>query len=277
MPRTEEAIMASVTQTSKSMLMLEVLTRMHGRTRLNVVLKGGPIPPLYPGCTLTLTQEEAGLGEIPTAQLHDAIGGLENSETNRNGTAVLNALRMMMSMFLPMYDPAADIYEATRRLIPVLRDEDARWPIPYLAWELALLSQLGHDGGLERCRTAFSQGETIYISPRSGKSASRAEAGAFLDRMIPVPGFFLGKRTATIPDVRQGEEMTTMLFQKFAMPEAGVENLPPERQAVARAIQGLSGTEVYETGADENFDEESYRRRLLSLRKLKVAERCAIA
>ena len=277
MPWTDDAIMASVTQTSKTTLMLEVLTRMRGRARLSVPLEDGPIPPLYPGCTLTLTQEDAGFGEVPTAQIHDATGGLENSETNRNGTATLNGLRMMMALFLPLYDPAGGVFEATSRLVPVLRDEDARWPIFYLNWEMELLSQLGHSGGLDRCRTAFSQGETIYISPRSGKSASRAEAGAFLDRMIPVPGFFLGKKTATIPDIRQGQEMTTMLFKKFAMPETGVAELPPERQAVVRAIDGMSGTEVFETGADENFDEESYRRRLLSLRRLKVAERSATA
>ena len=275
MPWTDDAIMASVTQTSSSTLMLEVLTRLRGRARLHVQLNGGPIPPLYPGCTLTLTQADAGFGEVPTAQLHDATGGLENSETNRNGTTVLNALRMMMSLFLPLHDPAGDVYEASNRLITVLRDEDARWPILYLNWEMALLTHLGHDGELERCRAAFSQGETIYISPRSGKSASRTEAGAFLDRMMPVPGFFLGKKTATIPDMRQGQEVTAMLFQKFAMPDAGVEELPQERQMVVRAINSLSGNEVFVTGADENFDEESYRRRLLSLRKLKVAERSA--
>ena len=275
MPWTDEAIMASVTQTSKTALMLEVLTRLRGRARLHVPLDGGPLPPLYPGCTLNLTLADAGLGEVPAAQIHDATGGLENSETNRNGTSVLNALRTMMSVFLPLNDPASEVYEAASRLIPVLRDEDGRWPVFYLNWEMALLSQLGHDGGLERCRYAFSQGETIYISPRSGKSASRAEAGAFLDRMIAVPGFFLGKKTATVPDFRQGQEVTTMLFRKFAMPAAGIEELPAERQAVVRAINGLSGTDVYETGADENFDEESYRRRLLSLRKLKIAERSA--
>ncbi len=267
--------MVSVTQDSKKTLLLDVLTKMRGRSRMRVLLEGANLPPLYPGCTLKLTQEDSGFGEVPVAKLHGATGGLENAETNPTGMVVLNALRRMFEVFLPMQEPARNVFKATSEMIPVLRDEDSRWPLYYLTWEMEILSALGHAGGLERCKGEFKRGETIYISPRSGKSASRTEAGAFLDRMMPVPGFFLGKKTATIPDMRQGQEVTAMLFRKFAMSDAGVEELPQERQKVVRAINSLSGNEVFVTGADENFDEESYRRRLLSLRKLKVAERSA--
>lgn len=272
MPWTDEAMMASVTQKSSNTLLLDVLTKMRGRCQVKVLLDGATLPPLYPGCTLKLTQQDAGFGEVPVAELHSATGGLENAETNLIGMVVLQALRKMMETFLPMYDPARSVYKAATDIMPVLRDEDERWPLYYLTWEMELLSLLGHAGGLERCKGAFKHGEAIYISPRNGKAASRAEAGAFLDRMIPVPGFFMGKKTATAPEIRQGLEMTSMLLKNFAMPAAGLKALPSQRNDVVE-LMGEINNSVLTHGDDENFDEDAYRRRLLSLRTLRVAER----
>jgi len=138
---------------------------------------------------------------------------------------------------------------------------------------MEILSHLGHSGGLDRCKTAFKHGETIYISPRTGKAASRAEAGAFLDRMVPVPGFFMGKKMASAADLRQGHEMTTMMFTKFAMPALDIVEMPSERDDVIFAIGDIEGIAQYGDTDDEDFDEDAYRRRLLSLRTLRVAER----
>lgn len=275
MPWTDEAIMASVTQQSSSTLLLDVLTKMRGRCQLKVLLDGASLPPLYPGCTVKVTQHDAGFGEVPTAELHDASGGLENAETNLIGMTVLQAFRHMIEAFLPMYDPARNVYKAASDLMPVLRDEDERWSLYYLVWEMQLLSQLGHAGSLERCKGAFKHGETIYISPRNGKAASRAEAGAFLDRMIPVPGFLMGKKTASAPEIRQGQQMTTMLLKNFALPASKLKELPPQRLEVIAAMDELQDG-VLTHGDDENFDEDSYRRRLLSLRTLRVAERSGV-
>lgn len=272
MPWTDDAIMASVRQQSSNTLLLDVLTKMRGRCQLKVLLDGASLPPLYPGCTLKVTQEDAGFGEVPTAKVHSAVGGLENAETNIVGMMVLQALRKMMEQFLPMFDPARNVYKAAIEMMPVLRDEDERWPLYYLTWEMELLSQLGYAGGLERCKGAFKHGEAIYISPRSGKAASRAEAGAFLDRMIPVPGFMMGKKSASAADIRQGQQMTTMLLKNFALPAAKLTKLPNEREAVINVMSEIENA-VFTHGDDENFDEDSYRRRLLSLRTLKVAER----
>lgn len=277
MPWTDEAIMASVTQTSAKMLVLDVLTRMRGRCRVKVPLDGSPIPPLYPGCTITLTQQDAAIGDVPIAQLHSAKGGLENAETNIDGMIVLHAFRTMMDTFMPMYEPAREVYKTAIQMIPVLRDEDTRWPIFYLTWEMEILNHLGYSGGLERCKSAFKHGDTIYISPRTGKAASRAEAGAFLDRMVPVPGFFMGKKMATAGDLRQGHEMTTMLFTKFAMPAMDIKALPSEREDVIFALGDVEGIASFGDDTDENFDEDAYRRRLLSLRTLRVAERSSSA
>ena len=120
---------------------------------------------------------------------------------------------------------------------------------------------------------AFKHGETIYISPRTGKAASRAEAGAFLDRMIPVPGFFMGKKSASEPEIRQGHQMTTMLFRNFALKSVGKSEMPRERSVIIDAMADVSGSAVFADSGDKNFDEDAYRRRLLSLRKLRVAER----
>lgn len=270
---TDEAIMVSVTQNSRTSLLLDVMTKMRGRCQLKVLLDGSPLPPLYPGCTLKVTQQDAGFDEVAVADLHSASGGLENADTNLNGMIVLHALRKMLETFLPMYEPARNVYKAASEMIPVLRDEDGRWPLYYLTWEMEILSALGHAGGLERCRGAFKHGETIYISPRTGKAASRTEAGAFLDRMIPVPGFFMGKKTASEPELKQGREMTTMLFKNFAMPGIGLQEMPSERSDAIFAMDEVTGIAMFSRGDDENFDEDSYRRRLLSLRSLRVAER----
>ena len=231
---TDDAIMVSVTQDTKTSLLIEAFTKMRGRCKIKVMLEGAKIPPLYPGCTLKLTQQDAGFGETPVAELHSATGGLENADTNVTGMLVLQTLRRMLETFLPMYDPARNVYNAAQLMIPALRDEDGRWPLHYLTWEMEILSTLGHAGGLERCKVAYKRGETIYISPRTGKAASRAEAGAFLDQLIPVPSFFMGKKMATGVEIRQGYEMTSMLFRNFALAAAGVKELPSEYKKIEK-------------------------------------------
>ncbi len=267
---TDEAIMVSVMQDSKKSLCLDVLTKMRGRCRVKVMLEGSNLPPLYPGCTVKLAQQDSGFEEIPTAQLLSATGGLENADTNIVGMIVLHSLRKMLEVLLPPNEAARSVYKAASQMIPILRDEDSRWPLYYLIWEMEMLSLLGHAGGLERCKGAFKHGEAIYISPRSGKAASRAEAGAFLDRMIAVPGFFMGKKTANEAEIREGCEMTTMLLENFALPAVGLKTMPEERQQVIMAMDDVSGIAIFTHGDDENFDEDAYRRRLLSLRTLKI-------
>ena len=187
MPWTDDAIMVSVTQDTKKSLLLDVMTRMRGRCRLKVALDGSPIPPLYPGCSLKLTQLDAGFGEVPVAELHEANGGLENADTNVSGMTVLHGLRKMLETFLPPYEPARGVYTAASQMIPILRDDDGRWPLYYLVWEMELLSTLGPS---DRCvhlgdrpdRRAHPALVRTRTPQRRNDSTGSATAGAMVAR-----------------------------------------------------------------------------------------------
>jgi len=66
------------------------------------------------------------------------------------------------------------------------------WEPLYLRWELALLDALGFGLDLTVCAVTGTGGDLAYVSPRSGRAVSRAGAGDWADRLLPLPPVLLG-------------------------------------------------------------------------------------
>jgi DNA repair protein RecO (recombination protein O) len=56
-------------------------------------------------------------------------------------------------------------------------------------WEAALLSDLGYGLDFSSCAVTGATGGLAYVSPRTGRAVSEAAAGAWKDRLLPLPPF----------------------------------------------------------------------------------------
>jgi len=171
-------------------------------------------------------------------------------------------------------EPQQDLFAASIHLVRKMEVEDLRWPISFIQWEIAILGALGHMDRFQRCQGDYRHGEAIYISPRSGKVVSRKEAGAFLDRLEPVPSLVMGAKNGTLEDVSRSLDLLGMLFEDFACPDLGGGRLWATRNKVATLISEMSYIpDLPKTPVVVATDEEERKRRISAMRRLMVGGR----
>ncbi|GAJ29033.1 DNA repair protein RecO [Acidomonas methanolica] len=91
---------------------------------------------------------------------------------------------------LPDHEAYPALFAALVRLliaIAVLPDDP---PVAMaVRWECMLLAALGYGLRLDSCAVSGVTDDLIYVSPRSGHAVSRAAAGEWAERLLPLPAF----------------------------------------------------------------------------------------
>ena len=273
---TDRAILLTVAKVAKQTLVLEVLTENYGRCRAIASLDGSEAPVLLPGSFLRIHCTGDGLGQPMQAKLLEISGGIIAETPDDIGIVALSCTKDLMAMFLEVEDPVPEIYDATRTMMQSLVAGDDRWPVHYALVEFAILTELGHITGMSECMPAFRHGDAIYLSPKTARAVPRERAGAFLDRLIPVPGLLLGQRNASIIEVRQALDLTEMVLQRFALPSSESNALPVGRQDLIQALNIMEQIPKASVVAPISLeDEQLRRRRLMESKPLMVASRGA--
>jgi DNA repair protein RecO (recombination protein O) len=111
------------------------------------------------------------------------------------------------------------------------------WPPAYLRWELDLLEELGFGLDLTTCAVTGSREDLAYVSPRTGRAVSRAAAGDWAARLLPLPPALLGQGPATAQQMAQGLALTGHFLNRGLQAVLGDKPLPEAR---ARLIDLLS-------------------------------------
>lgn len=267
----DEAVLLGVVRPSPGALALETMTRNHGRVRGVMAIDPAGPPSLPPGALVTLSARYNPADDHARLALGQISGGVGPGPGNEAKLAALASVRSLSVALLALREPHQPVYAALCALAAALSRDDGRWPLDYARWEFAVLDALGHVAGVRRCRSLARGGEVVYMSPRSGTLVARTEAGAFLDRMLPVPGFLLGARHANIIDVRQALDLTGHVIRHIARP--GVD--PGEdRAALVRILAGMRRLpplppQAGPPGDDEDAD--ARERRIRAARPLVVA------
>jgi len=75
-------------------------------------------------------------------------------------------------------------------------------------WEAELLADLGYGLDLARCAVTGGSEDLRYVSPRSGRAVSEGAAGAWRDRLLPLPAFLLGQGPSGPADWLAGLRLT---------------------------------------------------------------------
>jgi DNA repair protein RecO (recombination protein O) len=187
----DQGALLAVRRHGESAAIIEVFTAAHGRHA--GVVRGGAsrkaAPMLQPGAQLDLTwrarlDEHIGSFTVEPLRSRTALLG------DRAALAGLNAICALLTHALPEREAHPALYPATIALLDALDGTD--WQLRYLQWEVLLLEELGFGLDLGRCAVTGATGDLAFVSPRTGRAVSRAAAGDWAERLLPLPPCLTG-------------------------------------------------------------------------------------
>ncbi len=224
-------------------VILEVFTAEHGRHA--GVVRGGVsrkmTPILQPGGQLDLSWR---------ARLADHIGSFTVEPlrsraavlSDRFALAGLNTVTALLAFCLPDREPHPALYQQSTQLLDLLGQNEL-WPLAYLRWEMALLTELGYGLDLTECAVTGSTDNLIYVSPKSGRAVSAKGAGDWADRLLPLPPILRGKGDAPDEEVLEALRTTGYFLSDKLAPDLGAKPLPEARarfiDLFARRVRSL--------------------------------------
>lgn len=238
----DEGILLAARRHGESAAIAEIFTAAHGRHA--GVVRGGAgrrmAPVLQPGARLSV---------VWSARLEEHVGAFRVEPTGEPAAeasallddaaalAALGSVAALVLAVLPERDPHPVLYDRTRTLLAAL-GAAADWPARYAAWELALLADLGFGLDLTTCAVTGAREGLAFVSPRTGRAVSRAGAGDWADRLLPLPPFLATDWTDTPPpgDVAIALALTGHFLEARIAPSLRREALPPARARAVTAI-----------------------------------------
>jgi DNA repair protein RecO (recombination protein O) len=242
----DEGIVLGVKRHGETSIILELMTRAHGR-HLGLV-RGGSGPRLrgilQPGNTVRATwrarlDEHLGLYLVEAANLR-AAGFLDKAHA-LHGVTHLAALCLLLAE----REPHTAIYDALQAILDRLEDLQAVAPM-IARFELDFLAELGFGLDLAACAATGATDELVFVSPRSGRAVSRAAGEPYRDKLMRLPVFLrqVFLRQAGAPpspeDLADAFVLTGFFLDRHAFAPRGV-SLPEARAhfvtVLARAAQ----------------------------------------
>lgn len=226
----DQGILLRMRRHGEGSAIVDMFTAEHGRHA--GVIRGGAsrkmAPILQPGAQLDLlwrARLEDHLGSYQAELMRSRAGA---ALSGRLALAGLNAVTGLLAFCLPDREPHPDLYLRSERLLDLLGQDDI-WPLAYLQWEMALLEELGFGLDLSCCAVSGALDELIYISPKSGRAVSRASAGEWADRLLPMPAVMRGEGEAGTGEILQGLSTTGFFLEHRLAPSLGNTPLPEAR------------------------------------------------
>jgi DNA repair protein RecO (recombination protein O) len=239
----DEGVILAARRHGESAAIVELLTAEHGR-HAGVVKGGGSrrmAPLLQPGGQVAVEWAARLDAHIGTFRL-DLVRS-RTAEVMGDGAALaaLASVAALALAALPERAAHPALYARTVALLDMLGG-GADWPVAYARWELALLGELGFGLDLSRCAVTGAAGdraagELAYVSPRSGRGVSREGAGAWADRLLPLPPFLLDDaRAAEGAALADALALTGFFLERRLAPTLPRERLPSARGRAVAAI-----------------------------------------
>jgi DNA repair protein RecO (recombination protein O) len=229
----DEGIVLGVKRHGETSIILELMTRAHGR-HLGLV-RGGSGPRLrgilQPGNTVRATwrarlDEHLGLYLVEAANLR-AAGFLDKAHALHGVTHLAGLCRLLAER-----EPHTAIYDALQAILDRLEDLQAVAPM-IARFELDFLAELGFGLDLAACAATSMTDDLIFVSPRSGRAVSRAAGEPYRDKLMRLPVFLRqGQESETAPpspeDLANAFVLTGFFLDRHAFAPRGL-SLPEAR------------------------------------------------
>lgn len=232
---TDEGILLSARPHGEASAIVEVLTSAHGRHA--GVVRGGAgrklAPVLQPGAQLALVWRarlDAQIGAFTVEPLRARAAAVLSDPERLAG---LSALCALVGWALPEREPQPRLYPLTVDLADRIASGKG-WFGPWLAWERALLEETGFGMDLSSCAlTGVTEG-LAYVSPRTGRAVTAAAAGAWADRLLPLPAALVDPDAPTgTAEMAAGLRTTGHFLATVLAPALGDRPLPAARVRLA--------------------------------------------
>lgn len=228
----DEGTLISVRPHGESAAIVEVFTAAHGRHA--GVVRGGAsrrlAAVLQPGAQLDVTWRarlDGHIGAFTVEPLRARAALMEDRRT----LAALSSVCALLHLALPEREDHAALYRASTALLDGLGRPG--WEGAYLRWELLLLEEVGFGLDLTRCAVTGAREGLAFVSPRTGRAVSRAGAGGWADRLLPLPACLMGQGPASPADLAQGLAVTGHFLTRELAGALHGRPLPPARQRLA--------------------------------------------
>jgi DNA repair protein RecO (recombination protein O) len=203
----DEGLLISSRMHGETSAIIQVFTAAHGRHA--GVVRGGAsrrmAAVLQPGTQVQVAWSarlDSHIGTYTVEPLQSRAAILND----RIALAALNAILALLHLTLAERDPHPALWVKTTALLDLLMTPD--WQPAYLRWELDLLDALGYGLDLTTCAVTGTREDLAFVSPRTGRAVSRAGAGDWAARLLPLPATLLGTGPMTGPELAQGLVLT---------------------------------------------------------------------
>ncbi|GGA05875.1 DNA repair protein RecO [Neptunicoccus cionae] len=233
----DEGVILSARRHGESSVILEVLTKTHGRHA--GVVRGGAsrklAPVLQPGNQVEVEwrarlEEHLGGFHVELLRSRSAIMG------DRAALAALGAICALGGFALPERMELPEIYTRTIDLVDALEAGEG-WQADYAIWELMLLEELGYGLDLGSCAATGTTQELVYVSPKSGRAVCRSSGLAYADRMLPLPVFLqLEGAEPEAADILAALKTTGYFLERWLAPALGNRPLPEARGRLVQLL-----------------------------------------
>ncbi len=227
----EQGVLLAARKHGETAAIIDVFTPTHGR-HAGVVRGGGGrkmAPILQAGAQLDVAWRarlDEHLGAFTVEPVHARAAALMQ---DRAALAGLSAITSLLAFVLPERAAYPRLYAKTLSLLDMLADNPA-WPYAYLLWETALLDEVGVGLDLTRCAVTGQTDDLIYVSPKSGRAVSRAGAGQWADRLLPLPACLRGEGYTDTAEIAQALGTTGFFLKSKLAPQLGNHEIPTSRQ-----------------------------------------------
>jgi DNA repair protein RecO (recombination protein O) len=245
---TDDGIILGVRRHGEGSVIVELLTRAHGR-HFGLVRGGTSArmrPVLQPGNTVRAVWRarlDEHLGTYALEGLTLRAATVLTSSYAVYGVTHLAALARL----LPERDPHEGIYEM---LDAALGDfDDARRAAVRLArFELAMLTELGFGLDLSACAATGATEDLVYVSPKSGSAVSRSAGEPWRDKLLRLPAFLRQDGdiagSVTDDDLRDGFALTGMFLLRHVLEPRGQTHSDARAGFIAAVLRPRASTVV---------------------------------
>jgi DNA repair protein RecO (recombination protein O) len=233
----DEGIVIGVRRHGESSVLLDLMTREHGR-HMGLV-RGGRSSRLQP-----VLQAGNAVEAVWRARLDEHLGNytveplrLDAARLMASPAALygLSSLGVLLRL-LPERDPHPALYEATAILVGALDDMDLAGPL-MVRFEMALLAEFGFGLDLTSCAATGATEDLRFVSPKSARAVSGAAGEPWRDRLLPLPAFLAEGQGRALPsagDVAAGFRLTGHFLAKHVLEPRGLPE--PEGRAAFLAL-----------------------------------------
>lgn len=234
----DEGIILGARRHGETSVILEVMTRAHGR-HMGLV-RGGRSRKQQP-----LLQSGNHVDLIWRARLDEHLGMFQVEPLALNAARLMDSAVAIFGLqtlaahlrLLPERDAHSGLYETLSIVLDHLEQPEVA-AVLIVRFELMVLEELGFGLDLTECAVTGQRSELAYVSPKSGRAVC-AEAGEpWRDKLFELPAFMRSqaREAADIAALDAAFRLTSHFFARHVYEPRGM-NVPESRAAFLTAVR----------------------------------------